>query len=478
VKGEREAFLRRNYFFDKEGEASALRYGELFRKFRLKHETEEILYARAPGRINLIGEHTDYNGCPVFPMAVNKDIVAVFSPLDKPILEVEDAGDNDYGSRSFTLEEDIPPYSSGDWGNYPKAAAQGIVDYLKGEVSSLKGARMLITSIIPPAAGMSSSSAFVVLTAVVLLRVNNIDIPPLELASLLARAEHYVGTQGGGMDQAVSLMGRAGYALKMDFNPLAIHPVSLPREYVFVVANSMVAAKKTGTAMNNYNRRAIECRLATAVLNREFSREAGKDMAVRLIGDLTEDRLGMNRDKIKTRAEAFLAEKTYSLKEIALRLEKSPQEVEQAYCLTRDGSVFGEPEDGYKLGQRLRHVISEWHRVEASAAAIEKGKMSRFGELMNESHASCRDDYEISCPELDRLVSIAGEAGALGSRLTGAGFGGCTVSLVERDRVEGFIDELAMKYYRDVRSMDTSSLSEILFPCKAVDGAGVLPSFQ
>ena len=97
---------------------------------------------------------------------------------------------------------------------------------------------------------------------------------------------------------------------------------------------------------------------------------------------------------------------------------------------------------------------------------------------MNESHASCRDDYEISCPELDRLTSIAGEAGALGSHLTGAGFGGCTVSLVERDRVEGFIDALAGKYYRDKCRMEVSSLSEILFPCKAVDGAGVLPFFQ
>jgi galactokinase len=198
----------------------------------------------------------------------------------------------------------------------------------------------------------------------------------------------------------------------------------------------------------------------------------------RLVGDLTEDRLGMNREKIKARAEAFLAGETYSLKEIASRLEKSHKEVEQTYCLTRDGSVFGEPEDGYKLGQRLRHVISEWHRVEASAAAIEKCRMSRFGELMNESHASCRDDYEISCPELDRLTSIAGEAGALGSRLTGAGFGGCTVSFVELDGVEDFIDELSVKYYRDIRSMDTSSLSEILFPCKAVDGAGVMSFFQ
>ena len=186
----------------------------------------------------------------------------------------------------------------------------------------------------------------------------------------------------------------------------------------------------------------------------------------------------MKRETIKTRAEAFLAEKTYSLKEIASRLEKNPRDVEQAYCLTRAGSVFDEPEDGFKLGQRLRHVISEWYRVEASAAAIEKGRMSRFGELMNESHASCRDDYEISCPELDRLTSIAGEAGALGSRLTGAGFGGCTVSLVERDRVEGFINELSVKYYHDQCRMEVSSLSETIFPCKAVDGAGVMSFFS
>jgi N-acetylgalactosamine kinase len=441
-----------------------------------------LTLARAPGRVNLIGEHTDYNGLPVFPMAVKRDMAAVFSPRsDRKVVIINT--ESDFAERSFDIEQSIPSYPTGDWGNYCKAAVQGLIDYYRKKrrrAEHFRGFEATVDGDIPIAAGMSSSSALVVLCALIFLASNHLELHTtpegrLELADLLAGAERYVGTQGGGMDQAISLMGRSGHAVKIDFFPLRTRTVQLPDNYTIVVANSTVMAAKTAEALDKYNRRPIECRLAAAVLKRIFSLRCRRDVPLSLLGDLKEEKLAIPDSKIWEIADTALHMESYTVEEISGVLGQSVEKTAALYCKRRDGSIFPEPEEGFKLQQRFRHVIEEGRRVEQSVRALEAGDIPGFGELMNRSHESCRELYEISCPELDRLVEISREAGALGSRLTGAGFGGCTVSLVENKLVEAFIQRVVRSYYRDYLGRKDRQFDTLIFPCQAAEGSGVLP---
>ncbi len=457
------------------------RYQKLTETHISRFKAGEMNIARAPGRVNLIGEHTDYNGLPVFPLAVDRDIAAVFSPRKDRQIVIANT-DPSFAERSFEIQESIPAYSTGDWGNYCKAAVQGLLDFFRQKhrgADRFCGFSATFDGDIPSAAGMSSSSALVVLNALIFLASNGLDLHTtpsgrLELADLLARAEHYVGTQGGGMDQAISLMGRSGHAVKIDFFPLRTRPAPLPKEYSVVVANSLVKAAKTAEALDKYNRRPIECRLAAALLKKTFSDTYGRDVPIFLLGDLKEEKLAVPDSEIWKIAGTTFHEDSYTLREIAAILGQTAEKTVQLYCKRRDGSIFPEPADGFKLQQRYRHVIEEGRRVEQSVRALESGDILHFGELMNQSHSSCRDLYEISCEELDRLVEILREAGAVGARLTGAGFGGCAVSLVEDNRVESFIHQVINTYYRDYLKRKDREYGSMIFPCRAAGGAAVL----
>jgi len=477
-----EGFLAANY---REGELPAIRgrYLRLVERFQALFPGAPVSLARAPGRINLIGEHTDYNGLPVFPFAIQRDLAAAFSPRQDGRVVLHNL-DPAYPPREFALETAIPPYDTGDWGNYPKAAAQGLLDRFRAEGVSaafggLRGLNAVIHGDIPPAAGLSSSSAMVVLGALMLLAANNRSLPGPELATLLARAEHYVGTQGGGMDQAASLLCRSGMALKIDFFPLRVTPAPLPAGAVFVAADSLVKAAKTAEALDKYNRRPIECRLAVAVLKRRLAERFGRQMPLERLGDLAAAGAkaaegGLRPAELCQEAERALHAAPYTLAEIAGVLGCSPQEAARTYCLRRDGSVFPEPADGFKLHQRCRHVIEEGARVEKALAALQAGDIEALGGLMNRSHESCRDLYEISCPELDALTGIARRAGADGSRLTGAGFGGCAISLVREERLPDFLQKVTRAYYREFLKKAPEDLSSTLFACRAVNGAETL----
>ena len=479
--GELGAFFEAAYDFPADRERILGRYRAMTRVYTARFDSSEFLAARAPGRINLIGEHTDYNGLPVFPVAVDRDMAALFGPSDDGTVVLANT-DPSFPERSFRIGESIPPYPTGDWGNYCKAAVQGLVDhYASGgkDLGGLRGFRAVVDGNIPVAAGMSSSSALVVLCALMFLAANGSSLADsqagrIELAELLAKAERYVGTQGGGMDQAISLLGQPGQALKIDFFPLKVQPVPLPPGYTVVVANSLVQAAKTATALDKYNRRPIECRLAVALLRKVYADRCGRETPLELLGDLREEKLGVTGAEIRQLADAALHEHPYTLKEIAAALDQSPEQTAQSYCLRRDGTVFPEPPEGFKLFQRYRHVVEEGRRVDQSVQALASGDVGAFAELMNRSHESCRDLYEISCPELDALVSIAREAGALGSRLTGAGFGGCTVSLVRSQAVGGFIDTIIRTYFRDYLKRPPQEPGSIVFPCRSVAGASIL----
>jgi galactokinase len=251
-----------------------------------------------------------------------------------------------------------------------------------------------VDSDLPPAAGLSSSSALVVATALALLHANDVPISFIELAEAAAEGERFVGTAGGGMDQAASLLGRQGHALRIDFAPLSVRAVPIPLDWRIVVAHSGVEAAKSGGAQNAYNLRRAET-------TRGLAQVAG---LLGLPGASPWDLLATHSSEV--------------LFDTAASLE--------------------EPRAAW-----VRHVISEARRVNEAEAAMVAQDLDAFGHWLTASHASLRDDYEVSHPRLDVLVDAALAAGAAGARLTGAGFGGCMLAVCDRSRLGAVRQALA-----------------------------------
>ena len=375
------------------------------------------LLARAPGRVNLIGEHVDYCGLPVFPMAIQRGITVAARPRGDGAVRIANL-DPQFPPRDFTLSGDIPPCAAGDWGNYLQAAAQAVVR----RYGTLRGVDATVGSDLPIAAGLSSSAALVVAVAVTLLAANDVSSDLHELMELLAAGERYVGTAGGGMDQAISLGARAGHAARIDFNPVRLTQVRVPDGWRFIVAWSLVQAEKSGPAQRAYNERTHQ----TAEARR-----------------LVADRLGLG--DIASYAPLLAARPIEDLLDAGAKLEPL-------------------------LRRRYRHVVSEGGRVSAAIAAMERGDLAGFGTLMDASHTSLRDDYDVSARELDRLVEVAREGGAAGARLTGAGFGGCIVALAPAGAADAVLADLRERFYgpRGVRDP-----GESLFVAEPSAGANV-----
>jgi N-acetylgalactosamine kinase len=446
-------------------------YFDVLERFRAEFpDCDEVIIARAPGRVNVIGEHTDYNGLPVFPMALDREIVIAFSPTDSARVELVNVGDG-YPRVEFELSGQIPSYDMGHWGNYIKAAAQAAWQWTESHAADrlpLTGVKGVVGGNIPSGSGLSSSSALVVAGAVAIMRDLPIEKPAM--ADLLAKGERYVGTEGGGMDQAVSLLNQKGFATKIDFAPLNTRSVRLPAGYAIVVANSMVSAKKTGGARDAYNTRVAECKLGLAMLVHD-ARNPAVDNAV-LLRDfmVAEPRW---RDLLNG-----LPDGAMTIASAAAYVGMSEDEL-KTRCLTRrDGTALPIPEAGFQPKKRCRHVLTEGARVEQAAEASERGDAVALGRLMDESHASCADDYEISVPELDTLVGALRRHGAMGARLTGAGFGGCTASLVESSKADALIDGVWKDYYSGylpTRGMATpADRDSVIFACMPNEGAGIL----
>ena len=424
----------------------------------------------APGRVNLIGEHTDYNGYPVMPLALTRAIRILLSPRD----DAEIVLVSGYGRQGFTLAPEIVPSPAGDWINYVKAACQGLIQHF-GEGTFRRGFHGALQGDVPSGAGLSSSSALVVASALALLAANEREMPPAELADLMADAERYVGTAGGGMDQAVCLNAVEGHALRIGFFPLTARPVRMPGQAAVVIANSMVAAEKSGAARLRYNRRPLECRLATKLIAAALEKRTGRELtAVARLAGINPKTVGMSAEDLQsTILDGILRDGPYTTAEIAWLLGTDVAAIQETALTLPDGAVFPEPEDGFRLKQRVRHVLTEAARVDAAADALEEGDVAAIGELMNQSHASCRDDYGISTPELDALVDIMRGAGALGARLTGAGFGGCAVALVHATDEAPFIEAVSRRYHVDYLGLSEGPPEDAVFATKAGPGAGV-----
>src|SRR5881296_4032952 len=209
---------------------------------------------RAPGRVNLIGEHIDYCGLPVLPMALRQSVRIAFQPRSDRETRLVNR-DSRFVPSAFAVSESIPPAPAGDWGNYARAAARALAQ----RFPDLRGVNALVDSDLPIAAGLSSSSALVVAMALALMHANRVTVPSLELMELLGRGERYVGTAGGGMDQAIILGARAGCASRIDFHPLRLTPTAVPTGWQFIVAWSLLHAEKSGAARQAYNERTQQC---------------------------------------------------------------------------------------------------------------------------------------------------------------------------------------------------------------------------
>jgi galactokinase len=381
------------------------------------YDSRPTLLAHAPGRVNLIGEHVDYCGLPVFPMAIQRGITVAARPRSDGAARVVNV-DPRFALREFALGRDIPPRSAGDWGNYLQAAAQAIVR----RYGDLRGVDAAIASDLTIAAGLSSSAALVVAVAVALLAANEVTSDLHDLMELLAAGERYVGTAGGGMDQAISLGARAGHAARIEFDPVRLTHVRVPNDWRFIIAWSLEHAEKSGVAQRAYNERTHQ----TAEARRLVARRLG-------LGEPT----------------------SY----VPLLAARSIDEL-------LDAGATLEP----LLRRRYRHVVSEGGRVAAAVAAMERGDLAAFGTLMDASHRSLRDDYEVSARELDRLVEIAREGGAAGARLTGAGFGGCIVALADAGAADAVLADLRERYYA---ARDVTDTTDALFVAEPSDGANV-----
>ncbi len=419
----------------------------------------------APGRVNLIGEHTDYNGYPVLPIAIPYSIRAVAAPRTDHTVRIDNLAPG-FPSALFDVGREIPPSPPGEWQNYVKAAVTRIV---QSSDRVFSGMDILFDGDIPSSAGLSSSSALVIASAMAFLAVNDIRLDPVELAEMMAEGERYVGTQGGGMDQAICLLASRSSALKIDFFPLRHRTIPFPEDHSIVVAHSLIRAAKTENALIRYNRRPAECRLATLLINNFYR----LDPPIRRLGDLPSTGLLGRFPDTNGFVEATFPERSYSLPRIAELAGISENAVVERCLMTRSGAPMPEPDDGFLLTNRVRHVISEAARVEASCEALLRFDSAAFGNLMNESHESCRRDYGISTVELDTLSSIMRDSGALGSRLTGAGFGGCAIALVRDTDLERVIASVKEHYYGAYipRMHPESTSQSLVFAVKPAGGA-------
>jgi len=360
---------------------------------------------RAPGRVNLIGEHTDYNDGFVMPAAIGFYTWVAVSQRAGRTLRVRSEQFNE------TLELSLaalagPPRKH--WSDF----IRGVAAVLQTSGHTLSGANLIVDGQVPMGAGLSSSASLEVATAMALLSVSHANVPPLELAKICQRAEHeYVGTRCGIMDQFIAVFGQSAHALVLDCRSLGYEAVPIPHDVRLVICNSMV---KHQLAAGEYNRRRADCEAGVRILQKDMPN-------VRALRDVT-----------------------------LTDLEKHKSELPQL------------------VYRRCRHVISENDRVLAAATALRTADLSRFGQLMNESHRSLRDDYEVSCRELDRLVEIASACdGVYGSRMTGGGFGGCTVTLVQSGAVDSVQSRIAESYKKE------TGITPDVYVCSATQGAEV-----
>jgi galactokinase len=374
------------------------------------YHSEPAFVVRAPGRVNLLGEHVDYNAGWVLPVAIDRAAYLAVGPCVSPLVSLSalDLGDGAvFRVTELDSKKDVTGKPLPRWAHYPA----GVGWALKARGLAVAGMDAALAADVPRGAGLSSSAAVEMAFAVAWQELGGWTLDPLDLARACQRAENeYVGVNCGLMDQFASACGRAGHALLLDCRTLAWEAVPLPADIAIIVADTTV---RRSLAASEYNLRRAQCEEAVRGLSESLPGiTALRDVSV-------ED---FNR--------------------LAPRLLPVVQ-------------------------KRARHVVEECARVPRAVQALKAQRVAEFGALMDECHASLRDLYEVSCPELDVLVNAAQKIdGCYGARLTGAGFGGCTVNLVAAAAATDFQRDLAAAYHR------ATGRAPLIWVCRAAAGAG------
>ncbi|XP_077989098.1 N-acetylgalactosamine kinase-like [Glandiceps talaboti] len=437
------------------------RFERICRVFTSKFGSNPSFYARAPGRVNIIGEHIDYCGYSVLPMAIEQDIVMAASPntTGQIIILNTDPQFPEFCTDINKVEIDK---SSVRWYNYFLCGFRGIIESQK--LDKPVGLNLVIDGTVPKSAGLSSSSAFVCCAGLVTMQANGLQLSKLILADICTWCERYIGTQGGGMDQSISFLAERGTAKHIEFNPLKASDVKLPEGVVFVITNSCVEMQKAATS--NYNIRVVECRLAAQVIAKSKGIEWTD---IRKLGDLQKE-LKLSLSEMEELVDKELKVQPYLKSEVCEILGVSDGELNQTSLSENTLHI-----STFKLHDRAKHVYSEANRVLQFHDICQDspdGAIKLLGKLMNDSHASCRDLYECSCPELDELTQLCLKSGALGSRLTGAGWGGCAVSMVRGHRVADFLGKVYDGYYAN-DPQRKARVKESLFTTQPGSGAAI-----
>lgn len=377
-------------------------HSELTSAHAARFGSEGSLFS-APARVNLIGEHTDYTGGFVLPLAIDFETVAVVSPRtdNKAVLYSM----NFKEEVSFDLTSLAPPKKK-HWSDY----GMGVVWALQQEGIEIPGFNLTVDGNVPLGAGLSSSASVEVAVCMAVLSLTGTTLPGEKIAILCRKAENdYAHSPCGIMDQFVITNAVEEKALLLDCRSLDFYLLPLGSDTKIVIANSMV---KHSIGDGEYGDRRGEVEAGQAVLHKMVPQ-------IKMLRDATLDDLKEARGKMS------------------------------------DASF-----------RRCRHIITENARVIEARSALSGGDMRRFGDLMFAAHASMRDDFEASCPEVDKLVNIAHALpGCIGARITGGGFGGCTVNLVEGDAAEAFAVQLKQKY------KEATGIDSDIYVCQAVDGA-------
>ena len=383
------------------------------------------LLVRAPGRVNLIGEHIDYNDLPVFPMALQREVRIALRPRDDELVVLHSTNER-FPPIEFEIEPVIDPWVKGSWGNYVKAPA----NELARRFAIWRGFDGVLESDIPVAAGLSSSSAIVNAVGLALAHINEVSTEARELAAVMADAERFVGTQGGGMDQAISLGARDRCAARISFQPLRLKHVTVPDDWCFIVADSGEVAEKSGRLQVAYNLRRKECNEALRIMTGHLATQNVTEKLHTSYPDL---------------CAALDAETLVGIADQVLQ-----------------GSLL----------RRFRHAVTEAARVDEAVDRMLAADVLGFGALMDASHASLKTDYGVSSAALDELVAVAKEGGAAGARLTGAGFGGCVVALADRWTVGEVLETLVAEFYEQRHQAE--GLDDRLFVAVPTRGASIV----
>jgi len=341
------------------------------------------LIRSAPGRVNLIGEHTDYNEGYVLPIPLNTRVYAAGTANTTNTINIHAA---DYNQNTTYSLDDITYDQQQHWTNYPRGITQTLLD--RGH--HLTGCDILIKGDVPQAAGLSSSAALEIATARLLNDLNDLHITPIDLAYTAMKAENtFVGVQCGIMDQFVASLGRENNALFIDCRTNHHENIPLHPDYAIVIVNTMIKRKLTTSA---YNERRRQCEEGVKLLSHSIP-------GIKALRDVSPNQLH--------------------------HIDQLPEPIKS----------------------RCRHVITENQRVLESIEALKHGDMHQLGTLMNASHDSLRHHYHVSSHELDTLIEAARNTpGTMGARMTGAGFGGCTVNLIENENAPHFIETITKRY--------------------------------